>query len=249
MGGWSKAIGAGLGWFIGGPIGAMAGYFIGGAVGGTDQKRFRNPEYRQHILFTNILAFMAAIVKADKKVTASEKREVINILDEMFGLDYSDSELSQNMFDRFLNTPLDIPQLCTSYRNVADKKMCLILVEILFRIAFADKEFHPAEESLIEQIAKYLDISEYELRSIKSRYSGSDYSRTQKTQEDDLKRSYDILEMPYNASKKEIKESYRKLIVKYHPDKFGDIHPVAKNLVAQKAAEINVAYEKLIKGL
>ena len=77
MGGWPRAIGAGLGFFIGGPIGAIAGYFIGGAMDGRGTRRnFGTPQYKSHILITSTLAFMAAIVKADHKVKNSEKEEV-----------------------------------------------------------------------------------------------------------------------------------------------------------------------------
>ncbi|MGD8226206.1 MAG: J domain-containing protein [Desulfobacteraceae bacterium] len=33
MGGWFKAAGAGLGYYLGGPVGALIGYFFGKAVG------------------------------------------------------------------------------------------------------------------------------------------------------------------------------------------------------------------------
>ncbi len=254
MGGWSKAIGAGLGFFMGGPIGMVAGYVIGGALGGpSGQRNFANPKYREHILFTNILAFMALVVKADNKVTASERKEVMKLLNEMFQSDYQDTQLTHNMFEKFLNTHIDIRELCGSFNRVADKNMRIILIEILFKIAFADRNFHPAEKELIERIAGYLGISEYELHSMNGRYSsaggysdGSGHSAAAKRDPGDMRRYYDILEVPYNANQAEIKSSYRKLIVKYHPDKFGDIHPVAGKLINEKVAVINEAYEKLL---
>ena len=255
MGGWSKAIGAGLGFFMGGPIGAVVGYFLAGALGSDGRRStsvFSQPHYKQHILYTNILAFMAALIKVDRKVTKAEKDEVINILKAMFRLDSNDMEMSVRMFDEFLNSTLNISELSESYKRVSDKKMRLVLLEILFRLAMADGVFHPAEEKMIITVASRLDISEYELNSIKATYMGSSDSGgsggASSRKAINKNSYYDLLEVPYSASAEEIKKSYRKLMVKYHPDTFGDIHPTAKELINDKVTKINEAYEELTRG-
>ena len=58
-----------------------------------------------------------------------------------------------------------------------------------------------------------------------------------------MKDHYKILEVPRDASQKEIKKQYRKQAQKYHPDKYrGDMTP---EQVQTKMAEINQAYEIL----
>ena len=53
---------------------------------------------------------------------------------------------------------------------------------------------------------------------------------------------YEILEVSTNASKEVIKNAYRALIKKYHPDSYtGD-----KEFAQEKVKEINEAYETLI---
>lgn len=251
MGGWSKALGAGLGWFIGGPIGALLGYWVGGTVGkktGRPSQNFGNSSYKQHILFTNLLALMAAVIKADRKIRDSQKKEMNNILNQMFDLDREDIRMSKRVFRKFLNQSLDLDRITRKFVEVSDKKMRLVTVEILFRIAMADQEFHPREEEVIKRISRDLGLSDYEYRAIKSRYVVREESKNynQKVEpEKNTKKYYDILEVPYDASQEEIKSAYRKLMVKYHPDKYEDIHPVAKELINDKVTQINEAYEKL----
>ena len=58
-----------------------------------------------------------------------------------------------------------------------------------------------------------------------------------------MKRYYQILELPINASPRRIKEQYRKLAKQYHPDTTAN--PAEKARFAEKFREINDAYEAL----
>lgn len=60
-----------------------------------------------------------------------------------------------------------------------------------------------------------------------------------------MKDPYQILGISRNASDAEIKETYRKLVRKYHPDKY--ISNPLEDLAAEKMAEINHAYETIVK--
>lgn len=57
---------------------------------------------------------------------------------------------------------------------------------------------------------------------------------------------YKILGVPQNASDAQIKEAYRELAKKYHPDKYIN-NPLA-DLAAEKMREINEAYDYLTKN-
>ena len=56
---------------------------------------------------------------------------------------------------------------------------------------------------------------------------------------------YKILGVDKDASDAEIKKAYRKLAIKYHPDKQSDKTPEEQKIAAEKMAEINAAYETL----
>lgn len=56
---------------------------------------------------------------------------------------------------------------------------------------------------------------------------------------------YKVLGVPTNATEAQIKEAYRELAKKYHPDKYIN-NPLA-DLAAEKMREINEAYDTLMK--
>ena len=56
---------------------------------------------------------------------------------------------------------------------------------------------------------------------------------------------YSVLGVSQNATEEEIKAAYRKLVRKYHPDKYKD-NPLS-DLAAEKMKEINEAYHILMK--
>ncbi|MEL7568529.1 MAG: DnaJ domain-containing protein, partial [Dehalobacterium sp.] len=60
------------------------------------------------------------------------------------------------------------------------------------------------------------------------------------------KNYYEILGVRENASKEEIRNAYRELVKKYHPDKYMD-NPLAE-LAEEKLKEINEAYDFLMNN-
>ena len=61
----------------------------------------------------------------------------------------------------------------------------------------------------------------------------------------DLKRSFQILEVGYGASEKEVKQAYRDLVSVWHPDRFSG-NPRLQARAQEKLKEANAAYETLI---
>jgi len=59
-----------------------------------------------------------------------------------------------------------------------------------------------------------------------------------------MKNPYEVLGIKQDAGKDEIKEAYRALVKKYHPDQYVN-HPLS-NLAQEKMKEINEAYETLM---
>ncbi|KEI06656.1 J domain-containing protein [Clostridium botulinum] len=61
-----------------------------------------------------------------------------------------------------------------------------------------------------------------------------------------MRNPYEVLEINENATEEEIKQAYRKLARKYHPDQYGD-NPL-RDLAEDKMRELNEAYDYLTKN-
>ena len=59
-----------------------------------------------------------------------------------------------------------------------------------------------------------------------------------------MKDPYSILGVPYGASDEEVKNAYRNLARRYHPDNYDDSNPL-KELAKEKMQEINAAYDEI----
>ncbi|SKA85256.1 DnaJ domain-containing protein [Caloramator quimbayensis] len=61
-----------------------------------------------------------------------------------------------------------------------------------------------------------------------------------------MKNPYEVLGIKEGATKEEIRQAYRELVKKYHPDRYSD-NPL-KDLAEEKMREINEAYDYLMKN-
>lgn len=59
---------------------------------------------------------------------------------------------------------------------------------------------------------------------------------------------FDVLGVPYNATRDQVRDAYRQLSKKWHPDMFKDSDERAKELANEKFSKISVAYEEILKA-
>lgn len=75
-------------------------------------------------------------------------------------------------------------------------------------------------------------------------WSSSDQSRRQTRTTNTVARYYAILGIPLSASLDEVKQAYRQMARAYHPD----LHPTEKEKYTAKMAEVNTAFEAIMKA-
>ena len=228
-----KWLGAAAGWFFGGPIGAIVGLYIGSkfSVGRMNsQKAFE----------ISLLILSSVVIKADGKVLKSELDYVKKFFTNTFGAKKSNEyfRMFNNLNKQDLNSKLR--QVCLQLNGNINHSSRLQIVHFLFGVAAADNEIHSKEIETIKKIATYMNINPYDFESIKSMLLANGTNNSENW--------YKILGLTKNATDADVKKAYRKMAVKYHPDKLIGVSEDIKNLAEEKFLAVKEAYEQIIKS-
>jgi len=207
-----KWIGGGLGFTLGGPLGALAGFFLG-SVFDEAENILQKPEdltskkvqITQGDYMFSLLVLVTAVLKADGKILRSELDYVKEFLKRNFGPEGAKQALI--ILKDLTRQNIPVTDVCIQIRKFVDHSSRLQLVHFLFGIANADGVLHPDELKLIHHIATTLGISDADYISIEAMFvPKTDWA-------------YHILEVQEQATNEEIKKAYRKMALKFHPDK------------------------------
>jgi DnaJ like chaperone protein len=238
MGGFGKWLGGGLGFVMGGPIGALLGFFVGSMV---DSTSITTSSYTSGTRRTtpgafgvSLLVLIAAVMKADGKVVKSELDYVKQFFVRQFGNE-SAAEASRMLRD-LLKQEIPLRDVCQQINGNMDYSSRLQLLHLLFGVSIADGDPNQSEISIIERISGYLGISSTDFLSIKNMFVPETDS------------AYKILEIQRSATDEEVKKAYRKMAMKYHPDKVSHLGEDYKKAADEKFKKVNEAYEKIKKG-
>lgn len=231
-----KWIGGGLGWAFGGPIGAIFGFMIGSAIDGVSTNsavgnavHLRQTTPGGYVM--SLLVLIAAVMKADGKVVRSELDYVKQFLVHNFGEESAKEALK--MLQDILNQTIPVVDVCQQIERNMNYSARLQLVHFLFGIANADGIIDPAELQLIDQICKSMGISISDFESIKAMFIK------------DTGASYKILEIEPTATDEEVKAAYRRMAMKYHPDKVSYLGEDFQKAAKEKFQKVNEAYQSI----
>jgi DnaJ like chaperone protein len=111
----------------------------------------------------------------------------------------------------------------------------LQLLHLLFNISLADGAANASEIAMIEEISGYLGIASSDYVSIRNMFVPETNS------------AYKILEIEPTATDEEVKKAYRRMAMKYHPDKVSHLGEEFRKTADEKFKSVNEAYEKIKK--
>ena len=235
-----------VGWAFGGPIGALLGFALGtiydnasGDVMAWGEPQANPPHTRRTRTTTgdfeaSLLILTAAVMKADNSVKKSELEFVKRFLIGQFGEVKAKEQLL--ILREILKKPIEIRQVSMQIRAFMDHSSRLQLMHYLFQLANADKEMHGNEIDMLTRIAGYIGVSKKDFVSIKAMFV------VQNTES-----VYQILEISKSATNDEVKKAYRKMAVKYHPDKVSHLGPEHQKAANEKFQKLTEAYERIKK--
>lgn len=236
-----KWIGGGLGFVLGGPIGAILGFALGSMAGSTDivtsgqagAGGMRNRRTSTNDFIVSLLVLSAAVMKADGKVLKSELDFVKDFFVRQFGERKAKEQIL--LLREILKQPIRIREVCLQIKANMPHPMRLQMIHYIFGLAQADGSIDNRELGVIEEIARYLGISLKDFDSVRAMFGT------------DTKSAYAVLEIDENATEHEIKTAYRKMALKYHPDKLSTLGEDIRKAAKEKFIKVQDAYETIKK--
>jgi DnaJ like chaperone protein len=237
MGIFGKWLGGSLGWVVGGPIGGFLGFLVGSVI---DESTVSSSTYTPGTARTNqgdfgmsLLILLAAVMKADGKVVKSELDYVKQFFIRQFGQESAKEALL--ILKDIIRKDIPVRDICIQISRNMDYSSRLQLLHLLFNVSVADGMIHSSEVELIEKISGALRVASSDFLSIKNMF----------LPETDA--SYKILELDPTSSNDDVKKAFRRMAMKYHPDKVSHLGEDFRKTADEKFKKVNEAYEKIKK--
>jgi DnaJ like chaperone protein len=268
----AKWIGGFLGWVAWGPIGALIGYLLGKAVDtyidgshqlpggdGWEQRQSGQGSYRQQTgqgqygqgpstqsrqgrytadeqrnsFFVSLLVLSSAVIKADGRTHPAELRTVREFIRTNFGEQAaSQAEQILQRLDREQVNIYSVGGQIAANMNYSQR---LQLFQYLVSIATSDGDFSASEKSVLEAIASAIRLTSTDAASIIAMY----YKEADS--------AYTVLEISPSATDDEVRSAYRRMAMKYHPDRVATLGPEVQKAAEEKFKKIQEAYAAIKK--
>lgn len=233
----------------GGFLGLMLGGFVDSAVRSRNQQNGRGNQsgsnfqdifdyYRQQTqrydFPTQLLALSAYMMKSDGKVVKSELNFVKSFLAQQFGPNFNTQHLQT--LKHFLDAPsIPIDEICSDIRMRAQVEIRIQLLHYLFGIAQSDGAVSDIEIQHLQRLAQLLQVPPMDFRSVQGMFKKN------------LDADYEILGIESSATDDEVKKAYRKMAVRYHPDKVASLGEEYQKGAKEKFQRIQEAYDSIKK--
>jgi len=194
----------------------------------------RNPE--RSVGFTiAVIALGAKMAKADGLVT----RDEVAAFRRVFTIPKGEEASAAKVFDLARQ---DVAGFDASARKIramfkpSDRDVMIDLMEGLFHIAVADRQFHPAEEMFLRSVAQIFGLDDPCFRSLRARHVQDD--------------PYAVLGVDPSAPDAAVRKAWREAVKASHPDVMlaRGVPAEAVKLAEGRLRALNAAWEEISKA-
>lgn len=231
----------GVGWFLGGPLGALAGLALGSifdadeqpGVKGRGQGVAGSRGTSRSDYAASLIVLVAAVMKADGRVMKSELDYVRRYFVSRFGQAVANDALT--MLRDMLKQDIPLRDVTRQLAANLQYSYRLEMLHFLYGIAAADGQVSEKEQLTLDEIGGYMGVTDLDYQSIRAMFVNQGDA------------AYTILEIEPTASDDEVKKAFRKMAMKYHPDKVGNLGEDFKKVAREKFRKVQEAYEQIKK--
>ncbi len=180
--------------------------------------------------------------KIDGRITKDEIQTIHRFF--QYNLNYNQTKMLwvKEIIKEATGTSPSLESLLEEFKTTFAYEPRLILLELVFQILYTKQDVPENELQIARRIAVFLEISSYDQRTIEAKYKyGQQYSSTPSP--NNVAQYYATLGLEKGADMDEIKKAYRKLSMKYHPDKVRHLGDEFQKIAETKMKEINAAYD------
>jgi DnaJ like chaperone protein len=181
-----------------------------------------------------IIVLAAEIMRVAGNASEDTEKILFDFLEKNFGKATAVKRKKQVSEHLFVGPQAYTKMACEQLKSMATHESKFEIIKLLYNIASADDFVSAREHTVIQKISRYLNITAGELTAIKEQYVM-------------VNNPFAILEMEEAYTVSEVKAAYRKMVLKYHPDKRTD--KVDTEEANRKFREIKKAYELILKQI
>ena len=247
-----------LGWAIFGPMGALIGFlagtvfdFIGGGqivsgeyddttwrrttgggytTGGTSSDQYRTGQRNSFMM--SLLVLATAVIKADGKLSSTELQNVRNFIRTNFG-DEAASQ-AESIVRQLMTKDINIFEVGAQIKMYMNYSQRLQLFQYLVQLAQCDGMVQ-AELDVLDSIASAIGLSNTDRDSLLNMYRQEKES------------AYKVLGIEPTATDDEVRKAYKRMALKYHPDKVATLGEDVQKAAEEKFKKVQEAYEIIKK--
>lgn len=256
--GFGKWIVGALGWAMFGPIGGILGYYFTSkleklseaAAAGSDDQSWNQGQRNSFLM--SLLVLSAAVIKADGKTSTQELVTLRRFFIKNFGANAAKD--AEDIVKELIRKDFNLYEVCVQVRSCMDYSQRLQLYHYLVELGACDGLVQ-REVDVIEVIGTYIGLAKEDIDSIFAQFGrynnnggsssngNNNYSSNSYSSESNNK----ILGITPSATDEEVKKAYRKMAIKYHPDKVATLGEDVQKAAEEKFKTISQAYEAICK--
>ena len=194
----------------------------------------------------NLLSLCALVIRANGQITQAELDFVRFEFVRLYGKERA------NVIFRSFNQlakehQISTQRVATFVRVRTPYETRLQIIYFLFGIAKSDGHISQEEINQIANIAFYFRIAKTDFESIKAMFFSAGSEQTAQKASTPHK-AYTILGIGVDATDAEVKQAYRSMAKKYHPDRVVSTDPAIKKGAEEKFRQVQEAYEEILKS-